>query len=291
MGAADVRWARATVETVHRPLVPSPAVPAPGGSESLGVRATRVRELLPVLVGREIRTRYRTSVLDVAWAIITPVVLMVVYGLILTQSFDVSGSCAPYLSSAWAGLVLWTAFATAVGGAVSSLVASSSLITKVYFPLEAIPLAIVGASLLDLGVGLVSLVALVVVQGVDLHPVGFALLAPVAVLVVWAAVLSMLTAALAVFARDLVHGVGLALRVGFFATPVMYETGFLPSSLEWTAKVNPVAVAINGVRDALLCGRSPDTALVGGHLAAGLVAFAVVVLYIRAIEPRVVDVA
>jgi ABC-type polysaccharide/polyol phosphate export permease len=244
-----------------------------------------------VLVTREIRTRYRTSVLDIAWAVITPVVLMVVYGLILTQSFNVTGSCAPYLSSAWTGLVVWTAFSTALGGAVSSLVASSNLINKVYFPLEAIPLAIVGASLLDLAVGLASLVVLVLVQGVHLELVGFAAVLPVAVLILWSAILSMLTAVLAVFARDVIHAVGLGLRVGFFATPVMYETGFLPGSLAWTAKLNPVAVAINGIRDAVLCGRSPNLALVGIHLAGGVAVFFLVVSYIRAIEPRVVDVA
>jgi ABC-type polysaccharide/polyol phosphate export permease len=94
-----------------------------------------------------------------------------------------------------------------------------------------------------------------------------------------------------VFARDIIHAVGLGLRVGFFATPVMYETGFLPSSLSWTAKLNPIAVAINGVRDALLCGRSPNLMLVGAHLVAGVAAFVLVVHYIRAIESRVVDVA
>jgi ABC-type polysaccharide/polyol phosphate export permease len=230
-------------------------------------------------------------VLDIAWAVITPVVLLAVYGLILTQSFNVRGSCAPYLSSAWTGLVLWTAFATALGGSVSSLVASSTLISKVYFPLESIPLAIVGASLLDLGVGLASLLVLVLVQGVDVHVVSLAIVLPLAVLLLWSAVLSMLTAVLAVFARDLIHAVGLGLRVGFFATPVMYETSFIPSSLAWTAKLNPVAVAINGVRDALLCGRSPHVALIVAHLVIGAVAFIAVVEYIRAIEPRVVDVA
>jgi len=240
---------------------------------------------------REIRTRYRTSLLDVAWAVITPVVLLVVYGLILTQSFNVKSACAPYLASAWTGLVIWTAFSTALGGSVSSLVASSSLISKVYFPLESIPLAIAGASLLDLGVGFGSLLVLLVVLRVPFDLVGLTVVLPLGVLILWSAVLSMLTAVLAVFARDVIHAVGLGLRVGFFATPVMYETGFLPSSLAWTAKLNPVAVAINGVRDSLLCGESPSLRLIAVHLVVGVAAFIAVVQYIRSIEPRVVDVA
>ena len=250
----------------------------------------RVRSLLPILVKREIRTRYRTSLLDLAWAVITPVALLGVYGLILSKSFNVDSACGPYLSSAWAGLVLWTAFSTAVGGAVYSLVAASDLITKVYFPLEAMPLSVAGASLLDLGVGLLSLLVLVMVQGVPLGAAALTMVLPIAVLVVWSAVMSVAVAVLAVFIRDTIHAVNLALRLGFFATPVMYDASFLPPAFAWSASVNPVAAAIAGVRDALLCARAPNVGLLTVHLVVGLVAFVLAVRYVRSVESRIVDV-
>jgi lipopolysaccharide transport system permease protein len=253
-------------------------------------RARRVAALLPILVEREIRTRYRTSLLDLGWAVITPVALMIVYGLVLTRSFNVTAECAPYLTSAWTGLVLWTAFANAVGSSASSLVTSSDLITKVYFPLEAIPLSVAGASLLDLGIGLISLVGLALVQGVAIGPTAVAAVLPVVVLVVWAAVISMVSAVLSAFVRDTVHAVNLALRLGFFASPVMYEIGFLPHAVRWTAKVNPVAASITGMRDTVLCGVWPQTALLCAHLIVGILAFGLTIVYIRAVESRVVDV-
>jgi len=253
-------------------------------------RARRVRSLLPILITREIRTRYRTSLLDLTWAVITPLALLGVYGFILANSFNVTAACGSYLSSAWAGLVLWTAFATAVGGAVYSLVASSDLITKVYFPLEAMPLSVAGASLLDLGVGLLSLVVLIVVQGIPMGAWAAGALLPIAVLVVWAAVISVLVAVLATFVRDTIHAVNLALRLGFFATPVMYDASFLPPALAWTASVNPVAAAIAGLRDTMLCATAPDTKLLAVHLAVGLVVFGLAILYVRSVESRIVDV-
>jgi ABC-type polysaccharide/polyol phosphate export permease len=250
----------------------------------------RVMSLLPVLVRREIRTKYRTSVLDMAWALITPIAVLAVYGIVLTRSFSVTASCAPYLTSAWTGLVIWTVFATAVGGGVTSLVASSELITKVYFPLEAMPLSHVGLSLVDLVVGGATLIPLALVQGVRFTPTALWVVLPVAVLVVWSSVFAVLAAVIAVFVRDAVHLVMLLLRVGFFATPVMYESSFLPPALAWTADVNPVAASIDGVRAALLCGEVPAIGVLGVQLALGLLAFGAVVLYVRSVESRVVDV-
>lgn len=252
-------------------------------------RVRRTVELLPVLTVREIQTRYRTSYLDIAWALITPTAMLLVYGTVLTQAFGVEGSCGPYLSTAWIGLGVWTVFSAALGQAVTSLVGSRDLVTKVYFPREAVPLAVVGSSMVDLAVAAVSTVALLIIQGIDLRLVGLTALLPVAVLVVWTAAASVFASVLAVFARDLVHFVHLFLRVGFFATPVMYDAGLVPKAFRWTIDVNPISVAIVGCRDALLCGRVPDLPLTFGHLGAGLVVLAAGVLYTRSVESRLVD--
>jgi ABC-type polysaccharide/polyol phosphate export permease len=113
---------------------------------------------------------------------------------------------------------------------------------------------------------------------------------PVLVLVVWTAAVSVFAAVVAAFVRDVPHFVQVALRVGFFGTPVMYEAGFLPSQLAWTAKVNPVAVAITGVRQSLLCSTWPDFPLLAIHLLTGLALLLGAVLYTRSVESRITDV-
>jgi lipopolysaccharide transport system permease protein len=253
-------------------------------------RSRRTLDLVRMLAPREVRIRYRQSVLDITWALINPVVVAAVYGYILTRSFSVTGGCAPYVSSAWTGLVLWTYFSTAVGTAVASMISSSDLITKMYFPREAVPLSMAGASLVDLGVGLVTVFAVLLVQGVPLRITMLAAALPIAMLIVWTAALCVLFAALAPFARDLIHAVNLGLRVGFFATPVMYDAKFLPAAVEWSVKANPVAVAIDQTRSSLLCGQWPVVVPLVEHSAIGFALLVGGVLYTRAVESRLADV-
>ncbi len=253
-------------------------------------RALWTVELVKVLTPRELRVRYRQSLLDIAWALISPVAILVVYGLVLTQSFDVTSTCGPYLSNAWAGLVIWTFFATGLGTAAYSLISSADLVTKIYFPREALPLSMVGASLADLGIGLVTVLILLPLQGVHLtRSAGWAVL-PLLVIVIWTAAASVFVGVLAAFVRDVPHAVQLFLRVGFFLTPVMYDESFLPPALAWTAVVNPVAVAITGFREAMLCGVRPDLGLIFLHLVSGCLLLVVAVLYTRSVERRMTDV-
>lgn len=250
----------------------------------------RTAALVRILTPREVRLKYRENVLDVAWALITPVAIMAVYGVVLTQSFDVTGSCAPYLSTAWAGLVPWTFFASAVGVAVWSLLSSADLMSKIYFPREAIPLSVVGAALIDLAIGVVTVFGVALFQGVDVGVTSLAVVPALAVLVVWTAVIGLFSAAVAVFLRDTTQAVQLGLRVGFFATPVMYEPALLPEAFRWTASVNPLAVAIEGIRDGLLCGTWPQWGLLFLHLTIGLALLVAGVLYVRSVESRMTDV-
>ena len=259
-------------------------------SESSLTRSQRTADLLRILVPREFRTRYRQSVLDVAWSLITPLVFLAVYGVILTRSFSVDGACSPYLTSAWTGLVLWTFFSAAVGGATWSLIVSVDLITKIYFPREALPLAVVGATATDLGIGLVTVFALILVQGVALTWTAGWLVLPLLIVLLWSAGLGVFLAAFSVFLRDVSHAVQLLLRVGFFATPVMYEASFLPDELRWTASVNPVAAAIGGARDSLLCGHTPNLSLMGVQIACGALVLLGAIQYTRRVEARMVDV-
>jgi lipopolysaccharide transport system permease protein len=253
-------------------------------------RGIRTLRLVRVLAPRELRVRYRQSVLSVSWVLLAPVVILAVYGIILTQSFGVRSTCAPYLVTAWTGLVIWTFFATAVGGAVTSLLQSADLISKLYFPREALPLASVGAASVELVVGMVTVVGLAVVQGVAPGRWAPFALVPLVMLTIWTCAISIVVGVLAAFTRDIVHGVMLALRVGFFATAVMYEVQQLPGPFAWTARLNPVSVAITEVRNTLLCNTAPSWRLLSAHLVVASIALVAAVAYVRSVESRIVDV-
>lgn len=148
----------------------------------------------------------------------------------------------------------------------------------------------VGAAGVDLGIGVATIFPLLLIQGVRPSLSWIAFVLPLGVLVVWVLAAAIVVAVVAPFVRDLVHGVHLLLRVGFFAVPVMYEVPFLPGALRWTARANPLAVAITESRAALLCAEWPDLALLGAHGALGVLALAGAVLYTASVESRIADV-
>jgi ABC-type polysaccharide/polyol phosphate export permease len=255
----------------------------------MGSRLPRTWALLKVLTPREFRVRYRESMLDLAWAIITPLVYLAVYGVILTQAFGATGSCAPYLSLAWTGLVVWTFFSGALAMATTSLILAAPLTSKIYFPRESIPLADVGVNGLDFAISFVTIFIVAGIQGITPTPTVLGAVPVLLMVVVWTCGISVFASALAVFIRDLTQAVQLFLRAGFFATPVMYDVEFL-GSLKWLAVINPIAVGIEGLRRTLLCGLWPNWTLTAIHLGLGAAVLVGSLYYMRRIEQRLADV-
>jgi lipopolysaccharide transport system permease protein len=253
----------------------------------------RVRDELPLLrlwSYRVFHSRYRQSALDVAWSVLNPVVILAIYGFVFTTAFDVDGDGLPYLSFAWAGLVVWTFFSSSIQSAAPSITFAADTISKVYFPREVIPLAEVVAGSVDLAIGLALLVAQAQVQGLSISVHVVAIVPVVLVLVAWTAALSVVAATTSVFFRDLRPTIGLIVRAGFIATPIMYPVSLVPDSLQWTMDVNPAAVLMESVRDCVLRGTWPDWTLLGLHAATALVLLVGSIWYTRAVEHRMVDV-
>jgi lipopolysaccharide transport system permease protein len=252
-------------------------------------RAGRTLVLARVLAVREVRARYRQSKLEMFWSILTPIVMVGVYGFVLTRVFQVDGGGLPYLSLVWSGMVIWTVFSSAVGAGVGSIVANRDLLSKVYFPREALPLATTGAALYDLVIsgGLLALLVAVQIRSVSVTAV--AAVVPLTVIIVWSAALSVMLGALAVFVRDVLHLTRLALQVGFFATPVMYSSDYLPPGLSVLNSLNPVAACIDGLRDAIILQQWPDMGLLAVHGAVGMMLLLAAVAYTSAVEDRMVD--
>ena len=241
-------------------------------------RSTRLVSLVKVLSSRELKGRYRQSVLELGWSLITPITTLAVYGVVLNQAFDVDAGGAPYLSLVWVGMVVWMTFSSAIGGAVTSIVVNRDLISKVAFPKEVLPLAVVGASVVDLAIGILVLVPLLAVQVGSVSVTALATVPVFALVMLWTAALAVLLATFAVFLRDTVQATRLALQVGFFATPVMYSS------------LHPLAVSITALRDVLIFERWPEWKLLGSHALAGSAVFVSALYLCRLLEDRMVDV-
>ncbi len=217
------------------------------------------RELLYFLAWRDVKVRYKQTVLGAAWAIVQPVATMVVFTLFFGKLAGIPADGAPYPIFVYAGLLPWTFFANAVTASGDSLVANSSLITKVYFPRVLIPGAAVAAGLVDFAI---SAAVLLIMMPLYAAPMTARMLmaVPLLALTAMAALaFGMLIAALNVRYRDARYAVPFAIQLWMFLTPVIYPVSIVPSRWRWMLFLNPMSGLIQGYRSALL-GRAFDLA-------------------------------
>lgn len=240
---------------------------------------------------RDLRTRYRQSLLRSAWSFVQPLTILAIYGWVLTAVLDVSSGAVPYLTFAWSGIVPFTYFSNTLSIGVGSVQQSGSIITRVYFPRDVLPLSVVLAGCADLAV---MLLTLVVVAWVQTGPPSWHLLGLLPVLVVlllWTTAATVLTAGLTVFRRDLNFAVPLVLRVLFIITPIMYPAELVAKTAPWLNTVNPLTVVIGGTRDAVYGGRWPDMGLLAAQGLAGAAFLVVSSAVFHRLEPRMSDFA
>jgi lipopolysaccharide transport system permease protein len=216
----------------------------------------RYRELLFFLIWRDVKVRYKQTVLGAAWAILQPLMMMVVFTIFFGRLARLSSGDFPYPLFAFAGLLPWTFFATAVATAGNSVVGSERLITKVYFPRLAIPFASVGAAVVDFGIAFGMLLVLMLWYGVLPGP-GIVLAPLIFAVILLAAVgVGTLMAGLTVAYRDFRYVVPFLVQVWMFATPTVYmqpdsnTEGLLQSFLVF----NPMTTLIANFRAACLGG-------------------------------------
>jgi lipopolysaccharide transport system permease protein len=231
-------------------------------SEEAGVELNlgelwQYRELLYFLTLRDIKVRYKQTLMGVAWVIIQPLLTVLIFTLVFNRFVRFDTGPLPYPLFALSGLLLWLFFANAVTNSTNSLLSNSNLITKVYFPRLFIPAASVGAGLVDLGVAFLLLIALCVYYGTALTL--SLLLVPFIILLMALLALGvgLLSAAMTVKYRDLRHALPFIIQLWMFASPVIYPASLVPAKWKWLLLINPVAGIIEGFR-AALTGRPFD---------------------------------
>jgi lipopolysaccharide transport system permease protein len=208
------------------------------------------RDLLYILTVRDIKVRYKQTILGAAWAIIQPLFTMLIFTLFFGRLAGMPSDGIPYPLFAYAGLLPWTFFSNAVTNSGNSLVGNSNLITKVYFPRMIIPAASVASGLLDFLIAFGLLVVLMFYYGV-----GFSiniLMLPVLVFLtaLLATGVGMLTSALNVKYRDIRYALPFLIQLGMFASPIIYPASLVPEKYRWLLWLNPFAGQIEAYRSA-----------------------------------------
>lgn len=215
------------------------------------------RDLLYFLTWRDVKVRYKQTVLGAAWAIIQPLFTMLIFWLFFGRLAGMPSDEISYPLFALAGLIPWTFFANAITNSGNSLVGSANLITKVYFPRMIIPCAAVGAGLIDLGIAFVLMAVMMAWFGVT--PTLYLLALPVLVLLTMllAIGVGMFMSALNVKYRDIRYALPFCIQLWMFASPIIYPVTLVPERWRWLLQLNPMAGIIDGYRAAIF-GRAFD---------------------------------
>jgi ABC-type polysaccharide/polyol phosphate export permease len=237
------------------------------------VELFRFRDLMRNLVVRDLKVRYKNSVLGILWSWLNPLFMMAVYTVVFTV-MQPSGrgvvSARQFPAFVLCALLPWNFFSSAVTQSVNCIVENANLVKKVYFPREILPLSVVLSNLVNFGISLMVLFPMLLILGVPITP--WVLLLPVIALLelCLAAGVAFILSTLNVFYRDTKVIMDVVMMAWFFVTPVFYPIDVLPRSREifgfvidihrWTRILNPMASLVSAYRDVLYWGRlvGPD---------------------------------
>ena len=209
------------------------------------------RELFYFLMWRDIKVRYKQTMFGVLWAILQPLVTMLIFTYFFGKLARVPAEGIPYPVFFYAGLVIWGFFSNAVMNAANSLLGNTNLITKVYFPRIIIPGATVGAGLLDFAIAAALLVALLLVYRFPLTVADLLLLPLVILITLLSFAVGVLLAALNVRYRDVRYALPFLINIWFFVTPIIYPSTLVPVEWRWMLALNPLTGIIEAFRAAL----------------------------------------
>ena len=236
----------------QEPPKPLIAIEAGRGWAGLDLRDLWLhRDLFFFLIWRDVKVRYKQTVLGAAWAILQPFLTMVVFTLFFGRLAKVPSDGIPYPIFAYAGLLPWTFFSNAITTSSNSLVGNAALITKVYFPRMVIPGAAVGAGLVDFAIAALILIAMMAYYGFGLG-LGALMLLPLVLLTALLALgVGMWMSGLNVKYRDVRYALPFCVQLWMYATPIIYPISFIPERWRWILALNPLTGIIDGYRSAL----------------------------------------
>ena len=221
----------------------------------------RYRELFYFLAWRDVLVRYKQTVIGVAWAVLRPLLTMVVFTVVFAKLAKLPAEGLPYPVMVFAGMLPWQLFATALSEGSNSLIGNANLISKVYFPRLIVPASATIVSLVDFLISLALLALLMIGYGV-LPDWRLLALLPFTVLACAVSVgASLWLAALNVKYRDFRYVVPFIVQFGLYVSPVGFSSNVVPEGWRWLYDLNPMVGVIDGTRWSLSRGGSPLSAL------------------------------
>ena len=214
------------------------------------------RELLKTNVKKEIRGRYKNSILGVMWSFLNPILQLVVYSVIF-GALLASGDKTYHIYICVA-LIPWTYFTTAITQASFTIIGNGDIIKKVYFPREILPISVVTSGAVNFIISTIIILAFVIFSGIGLS--WYLLLYPFVLLVQYVLLLgiSFIVSSITVYFRDLEHIIGIILLAAFYGTPIVYKLEQLPANLQVLMQLNPMTHIINGYRDIFYYQQMPN---------------------------------
>jgi lipopolysaccharide transport system permease protein len=262
---------------------------------SRGWRALNLQEvwtyrgLLFIFAWRDVKVRYRQTLLGAIWVMGQPVVTMLIFTLLFNRIARIDAGAIPYPLFVMGGVLIWNFVSSAISQAGNSLLGAGHLISKVYFPRLIIPLANVATTLIDFGIAALLLIPLMMWYGVN--PSLGILLAPAVVVVAAALALGagLWVAALNVEYRDVRVVLPWILQIAMFVTPVVYPFAAVPESYRWIALVNPITGIVEGFR-ACLFGTPVAPLLLVWSAGAAAILLVTGAFYFRRMERRFADI-
>jgi len=263
----------------------------PRGALQLGMRELwEHRELLYFLTWRDIKVRYKQTALGVAWAVLQPLATMAVFSLFFGRLARMPSEGVPYPLFAFTALVPWTFFANGLTQAANSVVLNQNLVTKIYFPRLAIPVATVLAGAVDFALAFLLVVLLMIYYGVPVSP-RMLWIVPYSVLALATALgVGFWLAALNVQYRDVRYTVPFLVQLWLFATPIAYPSTLLSEPWRTVYGVNPMVGVVEGFRWALLGTGTGPGAMVGVSAIVALLLMVSGAIYFRRMEQTFADV-
>lgn len=228
------------------------------------------RELLYFLTWRDVKVRYKQTIIGAAWAVIQPVMTMLIFTAIFSRVARISSEGIPYPVFAYAGLMPWSLFSGSLQRSIMSVVQSAPLITKVYFPRLIVPIAATVSASVDFAIAFIVLVIMAVASGFLPTWRLVALPGAIALTMLSALAVGLWLSALNVRYRDVGHAVPFLVQVWMFASPVAYPASLVPEQWRLLYSLNPMVGAIDTFRWALLGKPVPDVQTIAVGLAVAL---------------------
>jgi lipopolysaccharide transport system permease protein len=264
----------------------------PSGLDSIDFKELwAYRELFGFMVWRDVSVRYKQSVLGILWALLTPLITMLIFSIIFGKVAKIPTNDIPYPIFCYAGLLPWLFFSQSLQKAMLSMVAERNLLTKIYFPRLIIPMAATLAPLADLLIASSVLFAMMFYYQLTPTPHSLYLL-PICLLWAWVTAVGVGTwlSALNVYFRDVGQMIPFIVQVWLYASPVVYPASLVPADFQWLYALNPMTGVIEGFRWALFAHGDPPGFPVLVSAAVSVVLFITGGLFFKRMERSFADV-